>query len=89
MKIGYRLTWKCIKGDYQHKDKRLRGTIDIWDLTEEDAKHQFLINNNVFGRKFKVISVTEIDRPKKKKSTTIPPQHGNTDRQPDWDDIPV
>lgn len=87
MKIGYRLTWKCIKGEYPNK--KTKGTIDIWALTEEEAKHQFLINSNIFGRQFEVTSVTEIDRPKPKKTNTIEPQHGNTDRQPDWDDIPT
>lgn len=89
MKIGYRLTWKNIKGDYLHKDKRLTGTIDIWDVSEEDAIKQFLVNNNVFGRKFKVISVTEIDgtKPKKGKHNTND-EHGQFDKQPKWDDIP-
>lgn len=89
LKLGYRIKWKRTRNLYDNKDPRLTGEIDIWDFTEDDARHQFLASNNICGLKFKILSVTEIqgsDIKTKKAKPNINKEHEHYD---DYEGVPI
>jgi len=87
MTIGFRLKWKCIRGQFPSAHNRKEGETIVYDVTADAAVEGFLRTSNMFGRKFKVLSVTEIDNPKPKKA--INAEHKDYDKQPKFDDVPV
>ena len=86
MTIGYSIQWKIVSGEF-HSSQPREGSIVIYDVTEEAACEQFLKTANMFGRKVKIVSVTEIDKPKQTKVINKHPEQ--FDDQPDWGDVPI
>jgi len=76
----FRVKWRLTKGpplDYENLVKT--GETVFPAVTQEEVKDRFLSTYNIAGRKFKVISVTEIQKGK---------QTSNQEHE-DWDKIPV